>query len=113
MAGEIEWDQMDEEGVASLLMELSMAEYVQDIKARKLTGKRLSYCRTFEDVVQLGITANADAGLLFDVINRKKKKCNTYINTYMNTLNIIVYIYTKTYIYLSILMNKHKYHVVV
>jgi len=90
MTGEIELDQMDENGVASLLMELRMAEYVQEIKARNITGKRLSYCRTFEDVAQLGITANADARLVFDVINGKKKKGNTYIHTYMHMLDIIV-----------------------
>jgi len=73
MVGEIALEKMSVTDVTMLLKELDLAEYEAEIVRRKISGKRLSYCRTFEDVAQLGISANADARLVFDVISKIKE----------------------------------------
>ena len=78
--------------VENLLNTLNLGEYRSVFAEKGITGKRLSFVKTEEELVNYGIANPADARYFLNEINERKiTSGNSYCLIYSNRLHYLFY----------------------
>jgi len=65
--------ELDVDEVSFLLVSINLSNYCTKFKENQIDGRTLMYCKSVDDVIQLGINMRAKASLFFDDITKFKQ----------------------------------------